>query len=113
MFYLLGVIFMYVYRYWISKQDNKLHKERCKVDTLRKDSTLFYCIHGDASEFISEYDFKNKMLKRSIGQSIYLYEENDALAKKHYIWAYNEKISKLTEDLNRYKKVRAKLLQDS
>ncbi len=100
-----------VYRYWIGKSDNKIHKSICEMDTIYKDSKAFYCIHdtsGNGSEFLSKQEFDD-ILKRTVGLSIYLYSENDDLARKHFIWAIKEQIDKAKAQVKKYEEILGKL----
>lgn len=97
-----------VYRYWLSKADNKVHKSVCEMETLYKGKEAFYCIHdasGGGSEFVSKEEFDKKMLQRTVGLSIYLYKENDDLAKKHFIWAIKEQLDKAKEQVKKYESI--------
>ena len=98
-----------VYRYWIGKSDNKIHKSICEMEVLYKNNETFYCIHGDKSEFISKEDFDKKMLQRSFGLSVYFYKENDELAKKHFAWAVKEQLEKTKEQVRRYEEILSRL----
>lgn len=97
-----------IYKYWISKKDDCLHKDIVHIThgTTFSHRVPVYTIYGMDNNLqctISEEDFKN-MLKRTAGQAIYLWKENDELAKKHFEWAVNTRIAELKSQLDRYMK---------
>ena len=86
-----------VFRYWISKTDNKLRKETAyaKLMKLNDFGKAVYVISDETGRVIDDIpkdQFENHMLERSYGQFICLKTENDELALKHFKWALDEKI---------------------
>lgn len=105
-----------VYRYWISSKDNKIHKEIAYAKKSNKksdwDGKYYYVTFDIKGKLLCKIDadeFENNMLKRSIGQSIFLYKENDELAIKHFKWAVNEKINSLKAQLDKNQEILSRL----
>ena len=101
-----------VYRYWLSKQDNQIHKEIAFVKLINMNGHMKYVIWNEEQKSIGDIEkeeFEQNMLKRSVAQAIYLYKEDDELAKKHYKWAISEKIKDAKETLDKYLKIKAEL----
>lgn len=101
-----------MYRYWISKSDNILHKEIVNIQKIKVADRYVYIAynknHRHHDEIESE-QFETNMLQRSLWQSIYLYTENDELAIKHFEWAISEKIKVAKSQIAKCKNITLKL----
>lgn len=94
-----------VYRYWLSKADNRIHKDTAYIEYKQVDGKEMYVIFDSNYKTLGDMkkeEFNKDMLKRSAGQAIYFYKENDELAYKHFEWAINEKIKSAQEQLDKY-----------
>lgn len=105
-----------VYRYWISKIDNSLHKEISFIQELEHSNNQKNVVIFDKDMHVvgdmSKHDFDNNMLKRTAGQFICFYKENDDLARKHFVWAANLKIKEAEGQIEKYKKIISNLKED-
>ena len=89
-----------VYKYWISKSDGKMHKEIAYVLKSKYDYTIFDSTNKPQSDIRID-EFENNMLQRTMWQAIYLYKEDDELAKKHFKWAIKSKIKEAREQIDK------------
>ncbi len=101
-----------IYKYWLSKQDNKLHKEVVYTKLIDMGGQKKYTIWDRNRKTLENIDkevFEKKMMQRTVAQAIYFVREDDALAKKHYIWAIGEKIKDAQEIVDKYTKIKNEL----
>ena len=97
-----------VFRYWLNKSDNKVHKDVAYVEYKKLNDKQVYVIYDSNHRVLldmTKSEFDNEMLKRSVGQPIFFHKENDDLALKHFKWAASEKIKAAKEQISKYESV--------